>query len=51
MDTIENIKNRRSTRKFLSKEVPINMIYELIDCARHAPFGGPPKNNVKSANM
>ena len=42
MDTLDCIKSRRSVRKFLDKEVPDNLIKELIDCARHAPFGGPP---------
>ena len=43
METIECIKTRRSRRKFLKKEIPDEIIRELIDCARHAPFGGPPK--------
>lgn len=42
MDTIDCIKTRRSKRKFLDKNVPDGIIRELIDCARHAPFGGPP---------
>jgi len=43
MDVLECIKTRRSRRKFLNKEIPEELIRELIDCARHAPFGGPPK--------
>ncbi len=42
MDTIECIKTRRSKRKFLNKDVSDEIIRELIDCARRAPFGGPP---------
>lgn len=42
MNTIEGIKSRRSTRKFLDKDVPDEIIRDLIDAARHAPFGGPP---------
>lgn len=34
---IKFIKTRRSRRKFLNKEVPEEIIRELIDCARHAP--------------
>jgi nitroreductase len=43
METIDCIKTRRSRRKFLDKEVPNEIVRKLIDCARHAPFGGPPK--------
>ena len=43
METIDCIKTRRSIRKYLDKEVPDEIIKKLIDCARHAPFGGPPK--------
>ena len=42
METIECIKKRRSTRKFIDKEVFDEIIEKLIDAARHAPFGGPP---------
>ena len=38
MDVFECIKSRRSKRKFLDKEVSDNLIKELIDCARHAPY-------------
>jgi len=41
METIYCIKSRRSRRKYLNKEVPDEIIEQLIDCARHAPFGGP----------
>ena len=43
METIHCIKTRRSRRKYLDKEIPDEIIKQLIDCARHAPFGGPPK--------
>ena len=43
METFECIKTRRSVRKFLEKEVSNETIEVLIDAARHAPFGGPPK--------
>ncbi len=42
MDAIECIKTRRSIRKYTNKKVPDEIVRELIDCAMHAPFGGPP---------
>ncbi|MFC2174894.1 nitroreductase family protein [archaeon] len=42
MEAIECIKSRRSRRKFLDKDIPDSVVDELIDAARHAPFGGPP---------
>lgn len=42
MQTIECIKTRRSRRKFLDKIIFDEVIRDLIDVARHAPFGGPP---------
>ncbi len=42
MDTIKCIKTRRSKRKFLDKDISDEFVGELIDCARCAPFGGPP---------
>lgn len=42
METLDCIKTRRSVRKFLDKEVPGGIIRKIIDCARHAPFGGLP---------
>lgn len=47
MDTIDCIKSRRSRREYLDKEVSEDTIKELIDCARHAPFGGPPKKECQ----
>jgi len=34
---IDNIKNRRSIRKYLDKKIPTNIIHELIDAATYAP--------------
>ena len=42
MQTLECIKTRRSIRKYMDKEVPGEIIEQLIDAARHAPHGGKP---------
>jgi nitroreductase len=34
---IENIKQRRSIRKYLSKKIPRKVVEELIECAKYAP--------------
>ena len=34
---MENITTRRSVRKFLKSDVPDEMIFKLLDAARHAP--------------
>lgn len=47
MNTIDCIKTRRSRRKFLNKDISSELIRKLIDCARHAPFGGPPIKAVQ----
>lgn len=47
METLDCIKSRRSVRKFLDKEVSGEIIKKLIDCARNAPFGGPPKKECQ----
>ena len=39
---IEEILNRRSVRKYLNKEIDDNLIKQIIDCGRSAPFGGKP---------
>jgi len=39
MDVKEAIKKRKSIRKFKKKEVPDNLIKEVIDAARKAPSG------------
>ncbi len=36
-ETIKSIKGRRSIRKYKDKEVPKDILEELIDCARLAP--------------
>ncbi|MCM8786361.1 MAG: nitroreductase family protein [Candidatus Omnitrophica bacterium] len=37
METIKVLKERRSIRKYQKKEVPKNIIEDIIDCARFAP--------------
>jgi nitroreductase len=39
LDAIEAIKTRRSVRRFEGKEVPKEIIEDLIDCGRLAPSG------------
>jgi len=36
-EVINNIKNRRSIRKYLDKKIPTQIIHELIDSATYAP--------------
>lgn len=36
-EAIKVLKERRSIRKYLKKEVPDNIVDEIIDCARFAP--------------
>lgn len=43
MEVIRCIKTRRSIRKYSKKDVSDEIIVKLLDAARHAPFGGPPK--------
>ncbi len=47
MEALDCIKSRRSVRKFLDKAVSDEIIRKLIDCARHAPFGGPPEKKCQ----
>ncbi len=42
-DITNVIKNRRSHRKYLNKEIPDKILEEIINCGRNAPFGGKPK--------
>ena len=42
METIDCIKTRRSTRKYLDKDISDETVNRLIDCARYAPFSGGP---------
>jgi nitroreductase len=37
MDVIEAIKTRRSVRKYLRKEIPNDILMDIMDCARLAP--------------
>ncbi len=37
MNLIELIKSRRTIRKFKQKDVPVDLLRELVDCARLAP--------------
>lgn len=34
--------NRRSSRKYLDKDIDDSIIKQIIDCGRNAPFGGKP---------
>lgn len=47
MEALDCVKSRRSVRKFLDKAVSDEIIRKLIDCARHAPFGGPPEKECQ----
>ena len=38
-ETIKNIKERRSVRKYIDKEISEEILKEVIDCARLAPTG------------
>ena len=39
---INLILNRRSTRKYLNKDLDDTIIKQIIECGRNAPFGGKP---------
>ena len=39
MDTIKAIKNRRSIRNYIDKEIPREILKDLINCGRLAPTG------------
>ena len=43
MDVFECIKSRRSVRRYLDKDIPNSLIYDIVEAASHAPYGGPPK--------
>jgi nitroreductase len=47
VDAIKCIKTRRSIRKFQDKDVPEDVIKDIIDCARNAPSA----NNTQSWNF
>ncbi len=38
-ETVENIRNRRSIRKYIEKDIPEELLKEIIDCARLSPTG------------
>ncbi len=42
-DILSLIMNRRSHRKYLNKNIPNEVIENIINCGRNAPFGGKPK--------
>ena len=44
---IKLIKNRRSHRKYLNKNISDDIIEKIINCGRNAPFGGKPKPNCQ----
>lgn len=45
MNTFENIMTRRSTRKYLDKEVSQELLEKIIDTGRYAPSGGNNQSN------
>jgi len=47
MELSDIIKTRRSIRKYLNKKVSDEIIAKIIDSARYAPFGGPPKKKCQ----
>lgn len=38
-ETIQNIRERRSIRKYIDKKIPEETLKEIVDCARLAPTG------------
>ena len=47
MEALQTILTRRSTRKFLQKEVEEDLLNQIIEAGRHAPTGG----NSQSAEL
>jgi ribose 5-phosphate isomerase B len=47
MKLLATIKTRRSRRKYMKKEIPEDIVKKVIDSARYAPFGGPPKKSCQ----
>ena len=45
MNTLENIITRRSTRKYLDKEVSQELLEKIIETGRYAPSGGNSQSN------
>ncbi len=46
-EIINLITNRRSHRKYINKKIPKDIIETIINCGRHAPFGGNQNRIVK----
>jgi nitroreductase len=46
-DIISLIMNRRSHRRYLNKDIPDDIIKNIINCGRNAPFGGKPNPNCQ----
>lgn len=46
-NVINTIINRRSHRKYLSKDIPEEIIRHIINCGRNAPFGGKPNEKCQ----
>lgn len=42
-DIVNLVINRRSHRKYLNKNISDDIIENIINCGRNAPFGGKPK--------
>ena len=42
MNALESMISRRSTREYLDKDIPDEILKTLIQAAMHAPFGGKP---------
>ena len=45
MNTYESIITRRSTRKYLDKEVSQELLEKIIETGRYAPSGGNSQSN------
>ena len=45
MNTYESILTRRSTRKYLDKEVSQELLEKIIEIGRYAPSGGNSQSN------
>ena len=45
MNTFENIITRRSTKKYLDKEVSQELLEKIIETGRYAPSGGNSQSN------
>jgi len=43
MNIFSILNSRRSVRKFIDRDISNKDINKILDAARHAPYGGPPK--------